>query len=167
FTIGLISLAALITILAGSYPALLLSRFKPANILKGQSLLIGSRSGAIRKSLVVVQFVIAQVLVICMILTMEQMKLFYETDLGFEKEHIITVTMPYRDSILLQEQFRQQLLGHPAIKDVSFALTSPSSIRNWWWGDVTYSGLLDSKEYFRLQWIDHNYLDFYNIQLIA
>ncbi len=156
-----------VTILAGFYPAFLLSGFQPSKIFRNQ-ISSSSRHGvSLRKSLVVAQFVIAQVMVICMLVGTQQMRFFYETDMGFSVDSVVTVNMGYKDSVLLQENFQQQLLKFPQIKDVTYALTSPSSNRNWWWGDVTHSGLLNGEQTFRLQWIDHNYLPFYNIDLIA
>jgi ABC-type antimicrobial peptide transport system permease subunit len=167
FTIQLIGLAFGLTIVAGFYPSMLLSGFKAIDIFKNQSGLLQGRSISLRKSLVILQFVIAQVLVICMIIGTQQIKYFHETDLGFERDNIITVNMPFRDSVLLQERFKQQLVQHPEIEDVAYGLTSPSSNRNWWWGGVKHAGLLNGEATFRLQWIDHNYVDFYNIQLLA
>ena len=160
-------LAISVTLIAGSYPAMLLSGLKPVRILQNQLTLLSGRSISLRKLLVVIQFVIAQVMVICMVVGRDQMQYFYQTDLGFDKDAVLTVNMPFRDSVLLQERFRQQLLQHPEIKSVTYGLTSPSSDRNWWWGNTFHPGLLNGEQTFRLQWIDENYLDFYNIDLIA
>lgn len=167
FTLKLLALAIGLTLVAGFYPSMLLSGFKAIDIFKNQSGLLQGRSISLRKSLVILQFVIAQVLVICMIVGTQQINYFYETDLGFEKDNIITVNMPFRDSVLLHDRFKQQLVQHPEIEDVTYGLTSPSSNRNWWWGDVKHHGLLNGEATFRLQWIDHNYVDFYNIELLS
>ena len=163
----LMVLTCVVTFLAGCYPALLLSGVKPLKIFQGETPIISGRGVSLRKSLVVVQFVLAQVMVICMVIGRGQMEFFYRTDPGFETEAIVTVDMPYKDSVLLQQRFRKQLLQHPEIQSVTYALTSPSSDRNWWWGDTHYAGLLNGEQTFRLQWIDHNYLDFYRIKLLA
>lgn len=167
FTLQLLALGLGLTIVAGFYPAMLLSGFKTIDIFKNQLRLLQGRSVSLRKSLVVLQFAIAQVLIICMIVGTQQIRYFYETDLGFEKDNIVTVNMPFRDSVLLQERFKQQLMQHPEIEDVTYGLTSPSSNRNWWWGNVDHAGLMDGEATFRLQWIDHNYIDFYDIQVVA
>lgn len=161
-----ILLIAGVTILSASYPAFVLSGFDPLSALRNK-ISSFSRSGvSLRSSLVVVQFVMAQVLVICMVIGIKQIRFFYDTDPGFEKEAVITVTMPHKDSVLLQERFRHQLLQHPQIKAVSFSLTTPSSNRNWWWGGVHNPEILDVQT-FRLQWVDNSYFDFYNIPLVA
>jgi len=95
------------------------------------------------------------------------MHFFYQTDLGFDEEAVLTVHMPYGDSVLIRERFRQQLLQHPEIKSVTYGLTSPSGKHNHWWGEAQHPRLLDGAQRFRLQWIDGNYLEFYDIPLLA
>ncbi len=163
----LLLLILVVTLFAGSYPALLLSGFKPAIIFRNQLSILSGRNVSLRKSLIVLQFVIAQVMIICMAIGIQQIRFFYNTELGFNKEAVVTVNMAFRDSVLLQERFKQQLLQHPEIQDVTYALTSPSSNRNWWWGNVTHHRLLNGEQTFRLQWIDHNYLSFYGIPMVA
>lgn len=163
----LLLLATIVTGVAASYPALLLSGLKPVKIFQSQFALLSGKSVSLRKSLVVIQFVIAQVMVICMVIGREQMQFFYQTDLGFDKDAVITVNMPFGDSVLIQERFQQQLLQHPAIKSVTYGLTSPSSNHNWWWGNTTNSRLIGGEQTFRLQWIDQNFLEFYNVPLLA
>jgi putative ABC transport system permease protein len=163
----LVILGVATTFLAGAYPALVLSGLKPVRIFQNQFSIVSGKNISLRKSLVVAQFVIAQVLVICMVTGREQMQFFYNTDLGFDDDAVVTVDMPYRDSVLLRERFREQLLQHPEIESVTYGLTSPSSKHNHWWGDAQHPGLLNGSQPFRLQWIDRNYLAFYDIPLLA
>ncbi|HEX5171872.1 MAG TPA: FtsX-like permease family protein, partial [Cyclobacteriaceae bacterium] len=156
-----------VTFLAGFYPAIILSGFNPMRAFRNTFSML-SRSGvSFRRSLVVFQFAIAQVLVICMVIGTQQIKFFYKTDHGFEKDNIITVNMVFKDSLLLRERFQHDLLQHPEIKEVAYSLASPASYRNWWWGQVESPGILTEKETFRLQWVDNNFFDFYHIPLIA
>lgn len=161
----LAALAVVVTLLAGLYPALILSGFQPVRALQNRVVLPNS-SISLRSSLVVLQFVIAQVLVICTLLAMKQIRYFYEKDLGFEKSGIVTVNMPDRRAVL-RERFRQQLKQHPEIREVAFGLTTPASKRNHWWGMVKHPGLPDGEETFRLQHIDTNYFNFFRIPLLA
>lgn len=81
--------AALLTgIVAGSYPAIYLSGFKPARVLRG--MVKGSIGELwIRKGLVVFQFVISVVLIVCVLVTYNQIEFIQNQNLGYEKDNVI------------------------------------------------------------------------------
>jgi ABC-type antimicrobial peptide transport system permease subunit len=83
------------TALNGIYPALMLSSFKPLNVFRGKSLLSIKDTG-LRKSLVVVQFVISVVLIIATMVIYLQMSFLHHTDVGYNKSHIFTIEIPWR-----------------------------------------------------------------------
>ncbi|MGH2646418.1 MAG: ABC transporter permease, partial [Ginsengibacter sp.] len=122
----------LITILAGLYPALILSGFKPALALKNKitSATIGGIS--LRRGLVVTQFAISQVLIIGTIVAITQMNFVKNADLGFNKTAILVLsTTPDSTVLSRQRAFKQQLLSLPAIQSVSFSSDVPSSDNSW------------------------------------
>lgn len=163
----LLLLGVLITLLAGLYPALSLSGFKPVELLR-QKFFTGNAKGiTLRRSLVVIQFTIAQVLVICTLVGMRQIHYFYQKDLGFDQASMVTVTMPDRGDALMRERFRQALIGSPAIREITYGLTAPSSRRHMWWGKATHPGLPNGELFFRLQFVDTNYFSFFKIPLVA
>ncbi len=75
-------------VLAGSYPALYLSGFQPALVLKGK-LTSSSGEAWIRKGLVVFQFSISIILIVSVLIVYQQMKLIQTTNLGYDKDNII------------------------------------------------------------------------------
>jgi hypothetical protein len=87
----LLAITLVTGILAGSYPALYLTSFKPAWVLKG-SLDFFGRQTAFRKGLVVFQFTLSVVFIIAVIVVYRQMKFVQEKNLGFEKNNIISLT---------------------------------------------------------------------------
>ncbi|HLK31218.1 MAG TPA: ABC transporter permease [Puia sp.] len=88
FIISVVTFSIITGIIAGSYPAVYLSGFKPVLILKGKLTASASES-FIRKGLVVFQFTISVVLIITVIVVYEQMKLVQTKNLGYNKDNII------------------------------------------------------------------------------
>lgn len=86
-----------VTLLAGFYPSLILSRFKPVKVLNNQSWSgsASTRSGTLRKVLTVSQFVIAQAFVIATLLVGRQLHYTMNADLGFKKEAIVDFNLPF------------------------------------------------------------------------
>jgi hypothetical protein len=105
----MLGLGVLVTLLAGFYPALVLSGFQPVRALRGQAAGAGGKRVTLRGSLVVAQFAIAQVLVICTLLGSKQVRYFYQKDLGFDKRAVVTVAMPDEENAVYRERLRQQL----------------------------------------------------------
>ncbi len=103
--------------LAGSYPALFLSSFRPEVILKSR-FLSGKKSRLnLRNSLVAVQFIFAILLITVTSVIYFQIDYIDNKDLGYDKEDIITVYPPYKD--VNRDAFREELLKNPNIKNVS------------------------------------------------
>ena len=90
FIATMIVIILLTGILAGSYPALYLSSFKPVSVLKGKLHASFGESG-IRKSLVVFQFAISVVFIIAVYTVYQQMSLIQNKNLGYSKENIISI----------------------------------------------------------------------------
>lgn len=121
----------LVSLLAGVYPALILSGFKPVVALKNKitSATVGGIS--LRRSLVVTQFAISQILVISTIIAIRQMNFIRNADLGFNKESILLL-QGNSDSTVFNKlpAFKERLLQLSGIKSVSFASDMPSSESN-------------------------------------
>jgi len=127
----LIGLVAIITVVAGYYPARVLSGYQPVKALK-QSIRaanVGFKSRfSLRKALVVVQFTIAQFLLLGTIIVATQMDFFRKQDMGFVKDGIVVVDLPNRDRAP-QGQFRQELRSMASVEQVTFCSSAPSSRR--------------------------------------
>lgn len=156
-----------VTFASGFYPALILSGFQPMSVMRNKLAALSARGISLRQALVVFQFGIAQVMVICMLIALKQMQYFHTQDLGFDTKSVLTTDMPDGGNEVHRERLRQQMLKHPVIKDVTFGLTSPSSTRNWWWWTIKHQGLTNGSAMFRLQFVDTSYFRFYHIPVLA
>ncbi|GAB4019251.1 ABC transporter permease [Spirosoma migulaei] len=127
----LLTLGVLTTLLAGFYPALILSGYQPILALKGKIQSAGAgRQLALRRGLIVGQFAISQVLLISTIIAYNQMSYFRSADLGYDKDAVVTIPLPENEPGQLAN-LRAKLTSLPAIESISFGMTSPSSSANW------------------------------------
>jgi putative ABC transport system permease protein len=88
----LVSIMLFTGLVGGSYPALYLSRFKPVSILKG-ALSKASGNVNLRRTLVVLQFSISMIMLICTWVVYSQLSYLRKKDLGFNKNQVMTVTV--------------------------------------------------------------------------
>jgi putative ABC transport system permease protein len=89
--VGLVAFAIAVGILAGIYPAFVISSFKPAVTLKGKQTPTGGKGG-IRQILVVTQFSISIVLIIATLVTFQQLDFLNRQNLGYNKDQVITLS---------------------------------------------------------------------------
>lgn len=165
FGIGLI---LTVSLLSGLYPAFKLSSFNPSESLRsGFSALTGKMEGLnLRQVLVVTQFIISQLLVICTVVIASQMNYFIEKDMGFNKEEMVTITT-YEPSKKQIDRLVSVIESMPEV--TSFTLSSGPPLDFGRYGtsfeEVGYEEKGDMKT--RNKFIDHRYLETYEIDLVA
>ncbi len=163
--IGFILLLILLTtVLAGFYPAIILSGFDPLVVLKNKIGFQGSSGATVRKVLVVFQFMIAQVLIIGTLVISNQMGYLQQKPLGFDRDAIITVHLPQNNSALL-ESFRTRIRANDRILQSSFSFGEPTSENSFSTG--YFLSETGTKEIHRVsvKSVDLFYLDTYGIKL--
>jgi putative ABC transport system permease protein len=157
-----------VILLSGFYPAMVLSGFNPITALKSKITprMVGGIS--LRRGLVVLQFAIAQVLIMGMIIVVSQMNYFRNASLGFDKEAILNVTVP-NDSVSNTkiDALRNKLAQYPGIKKITFSYASPSDNGNWS-SDFKFDHSTKSTDFeASMKWADTAYFKTYNLQFIA
>jgi len=124
--VGFLGIVLFTGFLAGSYPALFLSAFKPVNILRGSLLRTrgGRKKTMFRKVLVVLQFTISIFLIISTLVIFKQLHFIQNKNLGYQKDHIISV--PLRGNSSQQyEAFKSELLRNSSVLHVTAVSESP------------------------------------------
>ncbi|WKN30878.1 ABC transporter permease [Porifericola rhodea] len=166
----LVPLILAVSLLAGFYPAYSLSSYQPVQALKQN--ISTKNTGfygkfSLRKSLVVVQFFISQLLIIGTLVVAMQMKFINETDLGFQKENIYITYIPESNS-KKAETFRHMIEQQTLVEQVSLTTGPPLSTGRSW-TDIynPAQGNEDNKHGIEVKHIDENYLETFEIKLLA
>ncbi|MEM1405756.1 MAG: ABC transporter permease [Bacteroidota bacterium] len=160
----LIAVIVLVTLLAGLYPAFVLSGYSPVKALKNNMKTPSSAALVLRKTLIGGQFVISQILIICTIIVANQMEYFRSKPLGFDTEAVLNVGLPDNDEDKLK-RFRDQLMANNNIDNLSFSVGAPSSANN-----VNSSFYLaaegkENKHDAEFKIADYHYLETYGLNL--
>ncbi len=108
-TILISALIIFVGIISGIYPALVLSAFKPIEVLKGK-FLKSSKGISFRKGLVTLQFVVSMILIASTILVGKQLRYMQNKKLGFDKENVAIISLPRDSDSLRLQQLRNSLV---------------------------------------------------------
>ncbi len=162
-----LTLTVLVTcLLAGWYPARALSSFLPVISLRGQGVQQLNSKSYLRKGLIVFQFTISLVFIIGTIMVGRQIHFMLNTDLGFKKDAIYTIDVPWfqpgnRKSVLANE-----LRKFPGVRQVSLSEGSPEA--SFHGGTfVEYKGRNTMRIDANVGMIDTNYMSVYGLDLVA
>ena len=123
----------LVTLIAGSYPALMLSSFEPSAVLKGAK--ISGGSSKLRKSLVVFQFAASIFMIICTIVIYRQIDFIQEKELGYKQDNVLVLTA-YGDVESRFNTLESELKQVPEINGVAMSSETPTSIRAGYGPDI-------------------------------
>jgi ABC-type antimicrobial peptide transport system permease subunit len=165
----LIAITLSLGILASTYPAWVLSSFLPIMALKNQAYSSSSqsRTSFLRKSLIVFQFGFAQVLIFGTIVVTRQIHFMLSKDLGFKKEAIIYFYTPWYEKAEMTLLLKNEIETIAEVEDLSLSSDAPAS-NSWSSNTLEYNnGTSEVKVNTYRKFGDTNYLNFYNIKLLA
>ncbi|MEO8860291.1 MAG: ABC transporter permease [Ginsengibacter sp.] len=137
--ISLVCLTIITGFIAGSYPALVLSSLNPITVLKG-SLKFKYSHTVFRKGLVVFQFVLSIVLIVCTAIIFKQMNYVQTKNLGLDRSNVIYVPL-VGDLAKNYQAFKYDILQKGGIENISQCSSLPTNV-GWWSDDISWKGKL-------------------------
>lgn len=164
--LAFVAVSIITGLIAGSYPAFYLSSFNPAKVLKGK--FSNSLSAiALRKGLVIFQFIISVVLIIASVVIANQMKYLRSADLGFDQDRQIVVPLRSETAKKIYPSLRDELLKQSKVINVGSSLYYPgiSNVAD----NIFYTdgGNMQQGKDVKMNYVDTRYLQTLNIKPIA
>ena len=163
--VGLLLIGTIV--LAGGYPAAVLSGYSPILALRGTLVRNSTSHGfAVRKVLIVVQFVVCQLLIVGVLVVANQVQYIQQANLGFSKDNVVMLTLPYGQNAK-HRAFKQKLSSYAGIQSVSLSVLPPSSARGYG-GSFKFDGRADWEKFPVMDRLaDTDYVKTYELKLLA
>jgi len=160
-----IAFVVIIGLLSGSYPALLLSRFKPVLLLKGFKL--KNRTDlSLRKALVVFQFTISVVMIIGTIVLFLQVRYLNNTNLGFNKDLLTVIDVNTRKARANFEAVKTEMAKIPAVKNVSVTSRVPGEWKSFMTIKIKNGGSTDEPKVAYMFGADKDFAKTFEVKLL-
>lgn len=164
YFISALALSFIVGSVAGLYPAFTLSAFQPARVLKG-TFARSAEGTMLRNILSVLQFTISGALIIAVAVIAQQLSFIENRDPGYQRDHILSVSLSDEGVRKKGEYFLQELSRNPNIAAVSLSTAMPNSVRTkqdrrW----VCARGEYEVSFY--SIYADEHYLDLFDIKIV-
>ena len=165
FLLMLTGIATVVSLLAGIYPALLLSGFKPVSVLKGK-FSSSSKGNTLRKSLVVFQFTISIFLLVATMVVNKQLNFIQHKDLGYDREQVLFFRVD-ADIAKNREAFEAELMRSPQVINASLGSNTPLNVGS---ANGIKTGEGEGRDAYELIYfmgVDENYIDLMGMKILA
>jgi putative ABC transport system permease protein len=161
--LGLLIAVGFVNFLAGSYPALLISSFRPAFVLKKQ---INGRGSGLRNTLVVFQFVVSVGLIVSAVVVRQQLNYIKSRDVGYGKDQIVVLRLHDPDIKKSLDALKSELKVNPNVITVTATDALPNNIQSQM--GPKWPGMPEDFDYFDVyvSYVDEDFLDVYGIEVI-
>ncbi|MDW7694394.1 ABC transporter permease [Flammeovirgaceae bacterium SG7u.111] len=160
--LGFLAITLLTGIVSGAYPAFYLTSFQPSQTLKG-TMKAGVRSGIMRNSLVVFQFVISIGLIVCTTIVFKQLEYVRNKNLGFDRENVLVIENARRLGNN-KAAFMEELKKQTSINSVGVANDTPPDIRN---TTVFKDRLTESDHLIAQFYVNWDFIPTMNMEIVA
>ena len=159
----MLAFGVLISFLTGAYPALVVSKFKPAKVLKG-NFKTSSKGTWLYKSLVVLQFGISVLLIICTVVLQKQLGFIQQKKLGYDKDRVIA--LPADQEIIKKlDAIKSEFLQNNQVKSLSLAYETPVHIEGGY--GISKSAEAENGKPVSAIPVDEDFIKTLNIQIVA
>ncbi len=162
----LLLLVVFVGVLSGSYPALVMSSLRPAQVFKGG--IQGRFSGMkIQRALIIAQYAASIVLIISSMVIYQQFQFIQDKELGYEKEHVVTLRIRDKNVREHFEALKSEWLGNPKIMAVATSNGLPVNITSSTLiNDAPGGSKEDDLAIYRMR-VDYDFIDLYGMEILA
>jgi putative ABC transport system permease protein len=159
---------AVTCLIGGWYPGRALASFLPVSSLKGQGVQQLNSKSYLRKGLIVFQFAVSLIFIIGTLMVGRQIHFMLSTDLGFNKDAIVTIDIPQDQPKNRKDVFATEIRHVAGVQKVSLNTADPESLNHEFFGmGLRYKGATDVAISPGGDDIDTGYISLYGLTLVA
>ncbi|MGS2764829.1 ABC transporter permease [Sinomicrobium sp. M5D2P9] len=157
-----------VSLLAGSYPGIILARIAPVLALKRKLTQRDTGGSVTRKVLVTGQFVISMVIIIVTIVIGKQIKYGVNADLGYDTSAVVMVSLPEDIEPIQLKALKNKISQSANIRQVSACISSPGATISDWGTSVTFNHNPEDENFsIQAKMGDEDYLNTFDLKLVA
>jgi putative ABC transport system permease protein len=156
-----------VAVLAGAYPAFLLSAFQPTRVLKEHAA-SGRKGSRLRDALVAAQFAASIALIVCALVVAAQLRFIESQRLGYDRENVLIIPLREPETRAKAPALKAEFLRLPEVESVSVTSALPTDIRSRMVNQVFVSDTGEKiKGEFRFDYVDEAFLEVFKVELAA